>query len=382
MTPGYLFFVVVFTPVATVTLAVLVAAVALAVALSVVIARRAPARRPVAAVSPSVLPRTMVASRPTVAQAPVDMQERLRRLTSSLDLATEDARAGSPSYGGASYAAPPIAQSYPHETPATPAPSATRVAPADDATRFFGEEDTGMGDGGDPDATTFFAEPINARRGHENGHAQDDATRFFGEGGEGGELPAPDATTFFGEAPGVEREEQGDVTRFFGAEEAASSEGAETRFFSPEELAIPLSSPDDSGVGPGAPAQAIPVSAPVPPGPGALDRVRALLAANALPDVLAMSVVDSAGRALAGETDADFTGELRSLMAESGQGNVADVEQPVVLADDAPGAILLVPTGANALLGALVTEGGDPHGTRTLLRKLALEIGDALNLVP
>jgi len=375
MIPGYLFFVVVFTPVATVTLAVLVAAVALAVTLSVVIARRDPTRRSVAPVSPSVLPRTVVASRPTVAQAPVDMQERLRRLTSSLDLATEDARAGGLSYE----AAPLIARSYPHETPATPA------TPADDATRFFGEEGVGMGESGDPDATTFFAEPIDVRGGHENGHVQDDATRFFGDpdgAGEGAGLPAPDATTFFGEAPSVEREEQGDVTRFFGSEEAASPEGAETLFFSPEELAIPLSSPDDSGVGPGVPAQLLPASPPVPPGTGALDRVRALLNANALPDVLAISIVDSAGRALAGETDADFTDELRSLMAESGQGNVADVEQPVVLADDAPGAILLVPTGANVLLGALVTEGGDPHGTRTLLRKLALEIGDALNLVP
>jgi hypothetical protein len=65
-------------------------------------------------------------------------------------------------------------------------------------------------------------------------------------------------------------------------------------------------------------------------------------------------------------------------MAESGQGNAADLEQPVRLGDDSKGALLLLPTGANALLGALVSDAGDPQATRARLRGLAHEIGDAM----
>ena len=69
-------------------------------------------------------------------------------------------------------------------------------------------------------------------------------------------------------------------------------------------------------------------------GSGPLGQVRERLATLETPQVLAVSVLDGAGRVLAGETDDNLTGELRSLMAESGQGNMADVEQPVRLADD------------------------------------------------
>jgi len=96
------------------------------------------------------------------------------------------------------------------------------------------------------------------------------------------------------------------------------------------------------------------------------------------PDVMALSVIDGAGRVLAGETDDDLTGELRSLMAESGQGNLADVEQPVRLADESTGAILLLPTGANALLGALIRDANDPRATRQSLRSVAHDIGAAI----
>src|SRR5205823_13162710 len=99
---------------------------------------------------------------------------------------------------------------------------------------------------------------------------------------------------------------------------------------------------------------------------------------DALPIFLALSVLDGAGRVLVGDTDDDLTGELRSLMAESGQGNAADLEQPVRLGDDSKGALLLLPTGANALLGALVRDAGDPQATRARLRGLAHEIGDAM----
>jgi hypothetical protein len=65
-------------------------------------------------------------------------------------------------------------------------------------------------------------------------------------------------------------------------------------------------------------------------------------------------------------------------MAESGLGASADLVQPLRFADDARGAMLLLPTGANAFLGALVRDADDVQATRTRLRGLAHEIGDAL----
>jgi hypothetical protein len=65
-------------------------------------------------------------------------------------------------------------------------------------------------------------------------------------------------------------------------------------------------------------------------------------------------------------------------MAESGAGNAADVDQAVQLEDNTTGALLLLPTGANALLGALVRDDGDGQTTRAHLRGLAHEIGDAM----
>jgi hypothetical protein len=109
-----------------------------------------------------------------------------------------------------------------------------------------------------------------------------------------------------------------------------------------------------------------------------LERVRACLSAVSTPQVVALSVIDSTGRVLAGATDDDVTGELRSLMAESGLGSSADLVQPLRFADDSRGAMLLLPTGANALLGALVRDADDVQATRTRLRGLAHEIGDAM----
>jgi hypothetical protein len=109
-----------------------------------------------------------------------------------------------------------------------------------------------------------------------------------------------------------------------------------------------------------------------------LERVRACLSATSTPQVVALSVLDSTGRVLAGVTDDDVTGELRSLMAESGLGSSADLVQPLRFTDDSRGAMLLLPTGANALLGALVRDADDVQATRTRLRGLAHEIGDAM----
>ena len=109
-----------------------------------------------------------------------------------------------------------------------------------------------------------------------------------------------------------------------------------------------------------------------------LESVREKLASVDTPEVLALSVIDGSGRVLAGEADDDLTGELRSLMAESGQGNAADVDQPVRLGDESAGALLLLPTGANALLGALVREDGDADHTRSRLRGLAQDIGETM----
>jgi hypothetical protein len=114
------------------------------------------------------------------------------------------------------------------------------------------------------------------------------------------------------------------------------------------------------------------------PASHALERVRERLSAVSTPQVVALSVIDSAGRVLAGTTDDDVAGELRSLMAESGLGNTADLVQPMRFADDSRGAMLLLPTGANALLGALVRETDDLQTTRARLRGLAREIGDAM----
>jgi hypothetical protein len=114
------------------------------------------------------------------------------------------------------------------------------------------------------------------------------------------------------------------------------------------------------------------------PASHALERVRAHLSAVSTPQVVALSVIDSAGRVLAGATDADVTSELRSLMAESGLGSRADLVQPLRFADDSRGAMLLLPTGVNALLGALVRDTEDLQTTRAQLRSLAHEIGDAM----
>jgi len=376
-------------PVELGTIGVLVVSLLLAVILSVVIKRRA--RGGQARSATPVKPRTraeVMASRPANPGVAVDMQERLRRLTAGGD--------GAP---GASVAAPARQAAFPAPvsvgTPLGPAPA---IAERDDATRFFGDSaDSADSADGSPDATRFFADPPapspsdDATRFFADAtpDATPDATRFFAD------AATPDATTFFAADAGVGHagpERNDDATRFFGAAEADAgirrdgfSTPSATQVFSPDELKGPDSAREDHAGPPQSPLADTKGAmwdtqgghAPVWD-TGGLGRVRECLAAVAVPEVMALSVIDSAGRVLAGENDADLTGELRSLMAESGQGNTADIEQPVRLADESTGAILLLPTGANALLGALVRYADDPQATRQSLRVVAHDIGDAI----
>jgi hypothetical protein len=255
-----------------------------------------------------------------------------------------------------------------------------------DTTHFFGSE---VGD----DSTQFF--------GGEDGG---DSTQFFGDETEG------DATAFFGaeaQSPRATHAEREDSTRFFGADDEDEDETPSgTDFFTAGDLAgIPDAEgtgrlqalpPAPFGMAPGVGEDGIalgldgfgapPSTGTLPALPsslehgmtGALNQVRARLASFSEPRVIALSVLDGSGRLLAGEADDDLTGELRSLMAESGQGNAASVDQAVQLNDNTTGALLLFPTGANALLGALVRDDGEGDATRAHLKGLAHEIGDAM----
>lgn len=352
-------------PVVTGTIGIVVVSLVVVGLLSVVIKRRNRARN-----TAQTWTRAQVAApRPTAETIPVDMQERLRRLTDS-----GDERKGGVAPGNVSGA--PAA--------GRPVPAPMTMAPGDvfeDRTQFFGDAD-------DSDATAFFADQ----------HAQDDATRFFGDEQEV-EMPS-DATGFFA-APALpahtRTEEREDATRFFGHEggeqdgQPALLHPSATQFFTPAELdkdedveLVDVAAGRQTGG-----LHALPAAtkadlwdtdeerAPAHEA-GGLGRVRERLSSVVAPGIMALSVIDGAGRVLAGETDVDLTGELRSLMAESGQGSMADVEQPVRLADDSTGAILLLPTGADALLGALIRDADDPQATRQSLRAAAHDIGDAL----
>jgi hypothetical protein len=177
------------------------------------------------------------------------------------------------------------------------------------------------------------------------------------------------------------------ATRVVGLEpEPAAEAPAQTPFFGPDELDEDQVVADHSADGPTGGLLALPPASKLAapggadgrPASHALERVHARLSAVSTPQVVALSVIDSAGRVLAGATDDDVAGELRSLMAESGLGYTADLVQPLRFADDSRGAMLLLPTGANALLGALVRDTDDLQATRARLRGLAREIGDAM----
>jgi type II secretory pathway pseudopilin PulG len=361
MTPGKVHLVAAPGPVVIATIAILVLALVATLVLSRVIKRREAARAAAAALRARPAIRAERVQRALSSNGPRDVQERLRFLTVSIDRALGNAPLNGSGQGTAAAGERP--------DPATPRAG---TAGPDDATRYFGDasdltahEDPGAqastrrGDLGDG-ATTFFGpEPQIGVDG--------DATRFFAD---------PDAADFFGEEPrpATAPGERDDATRFFDVEDDGHPPllSSETPFFSAGVSA------NRGEAFSGTSSLAAPLLSQAGFAGSALDRVRERLAAVATPEVLALSVLDGNGRVLAGDTDDDLTGELRSLMAEAGQGNAADLEQPVRLGDDSTGALLLLPTGANALLGALVYDADDPQATRARLRGLAHEIGDAM----
>jgi hypothetical protein len=361
MTPGKVQMVAAPWPVVIATSAILALALVATLVLSRVIKRREAARAAAAALRARPAIQAERVQRALSSNVPRDVQERLRFLTVSIDRALGNAPLNGSGQGTAAA----------WERPDPVAPRAGTDGP-DDATRYFGDasdlslhEDSGAqasarrGDPGDG-ATTFFGpEPQTGGDG--------DATRFFAD---------PDAGDFFGEEsqPATAPGERDDATRFFGAED-----DAHTPLLSSAMQVFNADGSADRGEAfTGTSSLAAPLLSQAGFASSALDRVRERLTAAVTPEVLALSVLDGNGRVLAGDTDDDLTGELRSLMAESGQGNAADLEQPVRLGDDSTGALLLLPTGANALLGALVYDTDDPQATRACLRGLAHDIGDAM----
>ncbi|HKC75835.1 MAG TPA: hypothetical protein VKF37_16805 [Chloroflexota bacterium] len=244
----------------------------------------------------------------------------------------------------------------------------------------------GGGDAGGPGADGGSADQAaSASRGHDRWHhlmggleANLDAKRYS----------SPTTNAQSSALPGAAAPDRGDrprvdATRFGGLASAARTP-AQTGLFGPDALDDDQAVADHSVDGPTGSLLALPPAtraapdADGHPASHTLERVRACLSAVSTPQVVALSVIDSTGRVLAGATDDDVTGELRSLLAESGLGHSADLVQPLRFADDSRGAMLLLPTGANALLGALVRDTDDVQATRARLRGLAHEIGDAM----
>ncbi len=426
-----------------VTVVVLVAALALAVVLSALIKRQSARRGPYAGAAGAddsdeigtagALSANAIGSRGNAGKAakssePFNVQNRLQRLTSPDDLIMEEpaydrhaslrAREGAERRAAVTATLRPSATSMVHESDNG---ASSREQDDADATRFFGEElpanehddatrlfrdedENERVRRQDPDATAFFDD------GHETGAVvaagavEDGATRFFDDHGQG-QAPA-------GSVKSRQRGDGGGISGSAGVSPVpALNPGRARRPRSQVDNSQALQAPAGTETGDGYTGMlhALPAHygsarhdqaaqpegdlggtgflAALPPASGAasavdvrLDHVRERLALVDLPDVLAMSVIDSAGRVLAGESDPDLTGELRSLMAESGQGSAADLEQPVLLADDSTGIIVLVPTGANAVLGALARDDGGARAqaARAALRELAEEIGNVM----
>ncbi len=379
------------TPAAYATLGGLLASAAATIVLTSLIRRRESAQKAMYAQTEAIQLQRI--QRATNAELPSDVQKRLRVLTADLDRPlVGDAAANAP--------APPAG-------PATGLP-ASAAASLDDATRLFdaaGQQQAKR----DRDATGLIIDHTVRFDGTGTGFL-DDATRFFdgSEPVESLEDEAIDPSDFFGgdlapiaSNPCAAAATTG--TRFFGPEaEEIVTPQSETRFFAPNELDTATPRPLNATASPAATSalHALPpgfddfTASPIrsrssgplagqAPAAGPLDsstlaRVQACLATLNSADVVAVAVLDGAGNVVAGETDPDLTGELRSLMAEAGMGSASDVDQPVRLEDDSMGAILLLPTGTNAVLGALVLDTEDPQDTRARLRSLAHEIGDAM----
>lgn len=383
----------VLNPIVIATLGCLVVCLFATVAISLIIKRREAARNAGQQLEPARIQIQRI-QRATSAEMPTDLQKRLRMLTADLDKSLADAAgtAPPPRSGSTARAAAPPAPSSPRDS--------TPVLP-DDKTSFFGDEsrDGPLG----ADVTSRF-EDGTARFFDVDTRPGDDATHAFNP-----DDAAIDPREFFGEdiVPVGGASPQGeDATAFFGEHESmALPEPSQTKFFTPAELgdgtAYPAHAVDGTamlqalppGIAPGHPQEldVEPLDVIGPTGPlqalprsqtrvdaATLDRVRVCLTMPHAPEVVALCVLDGTGQVLTGEDDDGLAGELRALLDEADMGSQADVDQPVRLGDDEQGALLLLPTGANALLGALVLESGDPVATRAGLRRLARQIGDAM----
>lgn len=402
-------------PVIVATTGFLALSLLVAMALTVVIKRREAARVAAQPQAPAIQIQRI--QRATSADLPDAMQKRLRMLTAELDKSLSEAAGTAP----ASAQQPPIAP--PAQTRAASVPAESSEPPPyvpDDKTDFFGDPSLGgpfdQESADHPeDATNRLEDATSAFYGFD-ADADEDATHVFREEDD----TSIDPREFFGEdsVPLAEAPAQdGDATRFFGLEDNLGAEDsvaepvpAQTKFFTPDELeddakyasratdgftgmlqalppglassvtgvpSGPLAAPDDEPFLSTGALQALPRS-PSRADAATIDRVRACLASPQAPEVVALTVLDGTGEVLAGEADQDLIGELRSLLEEAAMGSAADIDQPVRLGDDSHGALLLVPTGVNALLGALVLETGDPAATRAGLRRLARQIGDAM----
>lgn len=272
-------------------------------------------------------------------ETPVALQNRLRHLAADLDMAM-DTKLGTP--------------------PIMPVRQPTAIRPADAVPAPVPA----------PPSSTAPVSPV--AQAPEPLRVPDDATRLFSTGDEG--MDEADYTA----APAPH-----DATHFFGhLDEGALLSPSQTRYFSPDELTgeddLSLDDPfsatsllqalppkrehDDEGCDAVAPA---------------LTHVQAYLRTVTAPAVLALSVIDGNGQVLAGATDEEIADELRALLAESGRGAQTDVQQALRFDDESHGAVFLLPTGADALLGALVRD-DDLQGTRTYLRNVAIHVGETL----
>src|SRR5918911_2124946 len=297
MTPGKIHLVAAPGPAVIATIAILVLALVATLVLSRVIKRREAARAAAAALLARPAIQAERLQRALSSNVPRDVQERLRFLTVSIDRARGNAPLNGSGQGTASAG----------ERPDPAAPRAGTAGP-DDATRYISDasnltshEDSGAqasarrGDLSDG-ATTFFGpEPQTGVDG--------DATRFFAD---------PDAADFFGEEspPATAPGERDDATRFFDVEDDSHTPllSSETQVFSADVSADRGEAFSDTS------SLAAPLLSQAGFASSALDRVRERLAAAATSEVLALSVLDGNGRVLAGATDDDLAGELRSPM--------------------------------------------------------------------
>ena len=370
------------TPAFGLTVAILVMAAAAAVALTVVIRRREHVPVVVAPLPAKVEAQRI--ERATTTAMPDDVQGRLRFLTGGLDVLPPKKDAARPRSTTAPPENPALADDKTrYFGPDSKQPPSAGDASIDqlDATTLF--EGDALGEGAKGDATRFFGSDDAMAGQDDDTHffddddridlsgsaASDGSTQLFDDAGAG--APNDDATGFLAvdDHDGAESAGASPTSAGHRAQSTASDQPE------PGSGSFRVVGSDDVGGTDFLPA--LPPSVPVPD-TAALSRVRARLSRVREPELVAIMVLDSSGRVLAGDADDDVAGELRSLMAESGHGNMADVDQPVRLEDNARGALLLVPTGASALLGALVRDDRDPDAIRAALRGLANEIGDAM----